>query len=224
MKSCSATVQPRYRSFYEINTRAWLSNLTQQAGKPVTQADIDDSILDELTERGFDWIWLLSVWQTGKASRAVSLSIPARRVEFQAVLSDLVEEDICSRFDEAGQRARHGGTRLQRSGQMGTLAVEALGILAQAALVAEAYVYGHDGEVDARVERLAPYDRDLRFIASGLASADNEDGYRRRPARSGSLQTKVAIIGDYDVALTLSSAREWHLHRHTRRGCQSTLQ
>lgn len=61
MKSCSATVQPRYPSFYEINTRAWLGNLPRQAGRPVTLADIDDSTLDELTERGFDWTWLLSV-------------------------------------------------------------------------------------------------------------------------------------------------------------------
>ena len=95
MDSCGASPQPRYPSLYEINTRAWLTNLTRQAGKPVTLADIDDAILDELAQRGFDWIWLLSVWQTGKASRAVSRSIPTWRVEFQVALSDLTEEDIC---------------------------------------------------------------------------------------------------------------------------------
>jgi len=85
----------RYPSLYEINTRAWLCRLSQEAGKPVTLADVDDTILNDLARRGFDWIWLLSVWQTGTASRAVSRSTPAWQAEFQAALPDLTEEDIC---------------------------------------------------------------------------------------------------------------------------------
>ena len=56
---------------------------------------IDDAILDDLARRGFDWIWLLSVWQTGAASRAVSRSNPAWQAEFRLALPDLTEEDIC---------------------------------------------------------------------------------------------------------------------------------
>ena len=85
----------RYPSLYEINTRVWLCRLSQEAGKPVTLADIDDATLDDLARRGFDWIWLLSVWQTGAASRAVSRSNPAWQAEFRLVLPDLTEEDIC---------------------------------------------------------------------------------------------------------------------------------
>ncbi len=84
----------RYPSLYEVNTRVWLGSLAQHTGKPMTLADVDDATLDQFANRGFDWIWLLSVWQTGAASRAVSRSIPAWRAEFQAVLSDLTEEDI----------------------------------------------------------------------------------------------------------------------------------
>ena len=84
----------RYPSLYEINTRVWLCRLSQEAGKPVTLADIDDATLDDLARRGFDWIWLLSVWQTGAASRAVSRSNPAWQAEFRLVLPDLTEEDI----------------------------------------------------------------------------------------------------------------------------------
>src|SRR5882724_5006425 len=87
--------KPRYPSLYEINTRVWLCRLSQEAGKPVTLADVDDATLDDLARRGFDWIWLLSVWQTGAASRAVSRSTPAWQAEFQAALPDLTEEDIC---------------------------------------------------------------------------------------------------------------------------------
>jgi hypothetical protein len=87
--------RPRYPSLYEINTRAWLFRLSREAGKPVTLADIDDGTLDDLARRGFDWIWLLSVWQTGAACRAVSRSNPAWQAEFRAALPDLTVEDIC---------------------------------------------------------------------------------------------------------------------------------
>ena len=43
---------------------------------------------------GFDWIWLLSVWQTGPAGQRVSASNPEWRREFQETLPDLCEEDI----------------------------------------------------------------------------------------------------------------------------------
>lgn len=52
----------RYRSLFEIDTRVWLGRLSREAGKPVTLATVDDATLDDLARRGFDWIWLLSVW------------------------------------------------------------------------------------------------------------------------------------------------------------------
>ena len=89
-----ATV-PRYPSLFQINTRVWLQRLSREAGKRITLADIDDATLDGFAEQGFDWIWLLSVWQIGAAGRAVSRSNPQWRAEFQTVLPDLTEDDIC---------------------------------------------------------------------------------------------------------------------------------
>ena len=43
---------------------------------------------------GFDWVWLLSVWQTGPAGQRVSRTNPEWRDEFQETLPDLREEDI----------------------------------------------------------------------------------------------------------------------------------
>ena len=43
---------------------------------------------------GFDWIWLLSVWQTGAAGQRVSRTNPEWRHEFEETLPDLREEDI----------------------------------------------------------------------------------------------------------------------------------
>jgi hypothetical protein len=80
---------------FEINTRVWLWRLSQEAGKPVTLATVDDATLDDLAHRGFDWIWLLSVWRTGAASRAVSRGNPAWQAEFRAALPDLTQDDIC---------------------------------------------------------------------------------------------------------------------------------
>src|SRR6478672_2759019 len=86
---------PRYPSLFEINTRVWLRQLTQEAGKPVTLANVDDVLLDDIARRGFDWVWLLSVWRTGPAGRAVSRGNLAWQAEFRSTLPDLTEEDIC---------------------------------------------------------------------------------------------------------------------------------
>src|SRR5712675_1190329 len=100
---------PRYPTLYQINTRVWLNRLSLEAGRRITLADIDDATLDGLAEQGFDWIWLLSVWQIGAAGRAISRSNPQWRAEFQTVLPDLTEEDIGgSGLRDHGVRRRRG--------------------------------------------------------------------------------------------------------------------
>lgn len=79
---------------YEINARTWLDGLSRQAGKPMTLADIDEATFDHFSACGFDWIWLLGVWRTGSASRAVSRSHAEWRKAFTEVLPDLTEDDI----------------------------------------------------------------------------------------------------------------------------------
>jgi len=83
-----------YPLLYQINTRVWLTGLSRQLGRPATLDDIPDTELDRLAELGFNWVWLLSVWQTGEASRAVSRSRPDWVREFEQTLPDLREEDI----------------------------------------------------------------------------------------------------------------------------------
>src|SRR5262245_49046304 len=85
---------PRYPSLYQINTRVWLTELSRTLGRPATLDDIPDVELDHLARLGFDWVWLLSVWQTGAAGQRVSRSNPEWRREFQETLPDLREEDI----------------------------------------------------------------------------------------------------------------------------------
>src|SRR5690242_4183289 len=84
---------PRYPTLYQINTRVWLLALSRQLGRPATLDDIPDAELDSLAAMGFDWIWLLSVWQTGLAARQVSRTRSEWLREFRETLPDLSDED-----------------------------------------------------------------------------------------------------------------------------------
>jgi glycosidase len=84
----------RYPALYQINTRVWLTELSHALGKRATLDDIPDAELDRLAGLGFDWIWFLSVWQTGPAAQAISRANPEWRREFAATLPDLKDEDI----------------------------------------------------------------------------------------------------------------------------------
>jgi len=84
----------RYPSLFQINTRVWLTELSRALRRQVTLDDIPDAALDRLAERGFDWVWFLSVWQTGLAGQQVSRRNPEWRKEFQETLPDLQEDDI----------------------------------------------------------------------------------------------------------------------------------
>ena len=87
-------MSPRYPALYQLNTRVWQTERSQALGRPATLDDLPDEDLDRLSAQGFDWLWLLSVWQTGEAGRRVSRSEPGWRHEFEATLPDLREEDI----------------------------------------------------------------------------------------------------------------------------------
>jgi Alpha amylase, catalytic domain len=85
---------PRYPSLYQINTRVWLTEFSRRLGRPATLDDIPNTELNRLAELGFDWLWFLSVWQTGPAAQQVSRTNPDWRREFEETLPDLTDDDI----------------------------------------------------------------------------------------------------------------------------------
>ncbi len=85
---------PQYPSLYQINTRVWLTELSRKLGKAATLDDIPDAELDKLAQQKFDWIWLLSVWQTGTAAQQISRTNPEWLAEFKNTLPDLTNDDI----------------------------------------------------------------------------------------------------------------------------------
>jgi Alpha amylase, catalytic domain len=84
-----------YPSLCQINTRVWLNRLSHKIGRPATLDDISDTDLNTIANLGFDWVYFLSVWQTGEAGRKVSRSNPQWLTEYRELLPDLQEEDIC---------------------------------------------------------------------------------------------------------------------------------
>ena len=85
---------PRYPLLYQINTRVWLTDLSRSLGRNATLDDIGDAELDGIARMGFDWVWLLSVWQTGPVAQRISRANPEWRHEFQETLHDLRDADI----------------------------------------------------------------------------------------------------------------------------------
>jgi hypothetical protein len=85
----------RYPSLYQVNTRVWLRESAESLKKRATLDDIPDSALDRLAHAGFDWIWLLGVWQTGPAGQRVSRENHEWQNEFRQVLPDLRKDDVC---------------------------------------------------------------------------------------------------------------------------------
>ncbi len=85
---------PRYPALFQINTRVWLTDLSRRIGCPATLDDIPDAEIDRVAGMGFDWVWFLSVWQTGAAAQKVSRTNKEWRREFEHTLPDLREEDI----------------------------------------------------------------------------------------------------------------------------------
>lgn len=79
---------------YQLNTRVLLTEISQKLGRPASLDDIPDAELDRLKERGFDWVWLLSVWQTGAAGQHVSRTNEGWLKEFKQTLPDLKDDDI----------------------------------------------------------------------------------------------------------------------------------
>ena len=86
---------PRYPSLYQINTRVWLTELSRELGRPATLDDIPDARARPHRRDGFDWVWLLSVWQTGPAAQQVSREpTPSGAASSSDTLPDLRDDDI----------------------------------------------------------------------------------------------------------------------------------
>lgn len=84
---------PRYPALIQVHTRVWLRALSRGIGRAATLDDVPDATLDRLAESGFDWVWLLGVWQTGEVGRNVSRTGSDCGSELHTTLPDDCESE-----------------------------------------------------------------------------------------------------------------------------------
>jgi len=67
-KSSTFAYRP-HPHLYEINTWAWLEELSAKLGRKIGLRDIPDSEWDAIAGLGFDFIWLMGVWERSPIGR-----------------------------------------------------------------------------------------------------------------------------------------------------------
>ncbi len=79
---------------YEINTVAWLWELSQKHARPITLGGVPGSEWDNLKALGMDYVWLMGVWRRSPQSRQIGLKSLALRASFNEALPMFKDEDI----------------------------------------------------------------------------------------------------------------------------------
>jgi len=78
----------------EINTAAWLFELSNRLGKNVLLGAVPSSEWDKIKATGMDFVWLMGIWNRSQEGRKISLNSPKFRSEFEKVLPECSSEDI----------------------------------------------------------------------------------------------------------------------------------
>jgi hypothetical protein len=79
---------------YEINTWAWLEQLSERLGRRIALADVPDGDWAAVARMGFDAIWLMGVWQRSPESRRIALEEPVNFAAYDAALPGWKPGDI----------------------------------------------------------------------------------------------------------------------------------
>lgn len=103
---------------YEINTRCWLQELSEERGVPVTLSTVPEEQFRAWQDLGFTHVWLMGIWPTGPQSRSHALDSPFLRDSLSRILPEWHPKDIAgSPFavsDYKVARALGGEQGLQR--------------------------------------------------------------------------------------------------------------
>jgi hypothetical protein len=79
---------------YEIPTQVWLNDVSRRFSRPVTLGTVPENVWDELAARGWDFIWLMGVWERSPASAAQMLADDAARKGFDQALPGWTPEQV----------------------------------------------------------------------------------------------------------------------------------
>lgn len=79
---------------YEINTRCWLRELSDQAGYPINLRNVPDSEFRVWKQFGVSHLWLMGVWSTGPKSRQAYLGASDTPRQLDALLPGWNPADV----------------------------------------------------------------------------------------------------------------------------------
>ncbi len=79
---------------YELNTRCWLRELSENGGRAITLAEVPETELAGWQAHGFTHIWLMGVWTVGPRVRAQALADPGLQASYAEALPGWQAEDV----------------------------------------------------------------------------------------------------------------------------------
>lgn len=81
-------------ALYEINTVAWLFELSRKMGKRITLGEVPSEEWDSLSRLGIELVWLMGVWKRSKTGRTIALYNAELRKVYNSTLPGWTEEDV----------------------------------------------------------------------------------------------------------------------------------
>jgi hypothetical protein len=79
---------------YEINTAVWLDELSRQAGRRVTLANVPARAWDAVATPGIDAVWLMGVWERSPAGLRLAAGDARLQASFRDALAGLSAVDV----------------------------------------------------------------------------------------------------------------------------------
>ncbi len=79
---------------YEINTRCWLRQLSDECDHRVTLENVPDREFEQWQRLGFTHVWLMGAWSTGPLARAEALAHDSLRQSYSEALPDWEKADV----------------------------------------------------------------------------------------------------------------------------------
>jgi hypothetical protein len=84
----------RHPHLYELSAWPWLERLSRREGRVVTLADVPPADWNALASQGFDFVFLMGVWQRSAVGRDIARRDPDLRHEYDRALPAWSESDV----------------------------------------------------------------------------------------------------------------------------------
>ena len=85
---------PKRPVIYEINTWAWLHELSGQLGRPVALGSVPNETWDAVGGLHVDAVWLMGVWERSPIGLEIARTHAGLQVEFRRTLPDFTPDDV----------------------------------------------------------------------------------------------------------------------------------